>query len=360
MTSDESMEKRKDPRVPLSKKDAVYCIVIRAKSAGTTLALSTMDFSESGFQFAVIPTMKDDFFVGETLYLKAIIGTRNLTFKDPIELSVIWQTYDAEVDIVRVGCEVIRIATEAEKQFMAFVEGEVKFKGVRVSNYSRKQKDADISSSAPSVQRKCENLRITSLFGGFSETDNTAILLSRVENELEALGHHIERMNLFEKKINGCGRCRECQENIHEPGCVQQDGATQIIKVMMKSDLILYASPVDFTGFSLPMKALMERCFSLYRGVVGSPSHQSFVEGRYQALIATTAGSMISDGTSALSTFHELGRRQKTHLAGEFFVCHCHETSFLDMDDSAKQFAQKILDRSDRPYAFLIPGEMDS
>ncbi|MDL2321122.1 flavodoxin family protein [Desulfosarcina sp. OttesenSCG-928-B08] len=390
MTAADTIEKRKDQRIPLSKKDAMYCVVIRSKSTGnTTIAISTADFSESGFQFAVIPAMKEDFFVGEGLCLKAIIGTRNLTFKEPISLSVAWQKYDAEADVIRVGCEVCAIGNDAEKQLTTFVEGEIKFSGIRISDGFR-SKNADpeekvvffqpvtpsahiVSVSAepsvPSVSpepsplpvpKNNAGLTALSIFGGHSDTGNTAVLLSRVENELKAVGYEIERVNLFEKKINGCDQCLKCQENAYKPGCVQKDGVAQILDAMINSNLILYASPVDYTGFSLPMKALMERCFSLSRGAIGTPSHHSFVEGRYQALVATTTGSMMVDGTPALTMFHDLGRRQKTRLAGTFFVCHCQDTQPLetDMDEQAKQFAHQLLDRSRWPYALLMPDEV--
>lgn len=224
MTTDDWQEKRKARRYPLSKKDAVYCVVIRAKSAGTTIALSTVDFSEAGFQFAIIPNMKDDFFTGEKLFLKAIVGTRNLTFNEPIELSVRWQRYDKEVDVVRIGCEICQIATESEKQFIDFITAEVKFKGIRLPDPPAARKSPSAIETAMKLPKLVtpSAIKVISLFGGCGDTRRAVTLLGWVEGALRSRGHRVERIDLFSKTIHGCRGCLKCQHNLNEPGCVQR------------------------------------------------------------------------------------------------------------------------------------------
>ncbi|BBO85381.1 hypothetical protein DSCO28_59470 [Desulfosarcina ovata subsp. sediminis] len=362
MTTDDWQEKRKDRRFPFSKKDAVYCVVLRAKSAGTTIALSTVDFSESGFQFAIIPNLKEDFFTGERLYLKAIVGTRNLTFKEPIELAIRWQRHDNESDAIRIGCEICRIATEAEKQFIEFIQAEVKFKGIRAQASPRGKTNAvgrTHPDAAPRIQADPSATDVVSIFGGDSATDDSAAVLGWVENELTSLGHRVERIDLFAKAIHGCSGCLRCQNNPNAPGCIQNDDIATILRRMLDAELIIYTSPIYFTGFSLPMKALMDRSFSLFRKSGGDLAHASFMEGKRQALIATAAGSFADDATPALAVFHRLGRYHKVRTAGSLLVCNCRDAERFEEEIrfQAKKFAHQLLDPAKKPHIIMIPGD---
>ena len=62
------MEERKHRRVSLQENDGVYCIVVRSLTAGKTVTLPAMDFSESGFRFAIVSNMIKDFFEGENFF----------------------------------------------------------------------------------------------------------------------------------------------------------------------------------------------------------------------------------------------------------------------------------------------------
>ena len=132
-------------------------------------------------------------------------------------------------------------------------------------------------------------MNVLSLFGGPRKKGNTATVLAWVEEELGALGHTIERINLSSKTINGCIGCMKCKEKKDVPGCVQKDDGIDVIDRMVASDAVVFASPLYYWGFTAKMKALIDRCYSLYRGVCGGPDHTSFVDGQYQALLITAA-----------------------------------------------------------------------
>ena len=125
-------------------------------------------------------------------------------------------------------------------------------------------------------------MNVLSLFGGPRKKGNTATVLGWVEDELIAIGHSVERVNLSSKDINGCIGCMKCKEKPDAPGCVQKDDGIDVINRMVENDAVIYASPLYYWGFSAQMKALIDRCFSLYRGACGGPDHTSFVEGQYR------------------------------------------------------------------------------
>ena len=201
-------------------------------------------------------------------------------------------------------------------------------------------------------------MNVISIFGGPRKKGNTATILGWVEEELNTLGHQIERINLSSKKVNGCVGCLKCKDNLNEPGCVQKDDGTFIIDKMVASDVVIYASPLYYWGFSAQMKAFIDRCHCLYRGVGGSLEHMSFVEGQRQALIVTAADPFENNAEQILTTFQRILVYNKAYSAGELLVCNCTTPDSLDEEIQAQaiKFANQLFSATKTPYSILIPG----
>jgi len=201
-------------------------------------------------------------------------------------------------------------------------------------------------------------MNVISIFGGPRKKGNTATILGWVEEELKTLGHQIERINLSSKKVNGCVGCLKCKDNLNEPGCAQKDDGTFIIDRMVASDVVIYASPLYYWGFSAQMKAFIDRCHCLYRGVCGSPEHMSFVEGQRQALIVTAADPFENNAEQILTTFQRILVYDKAYSAGELLICNCNTPDSLDEEIQAQaiKFANQLFSATKTPYSLLIPG----
>lgn len=361
MATENAHEKRSHRRIPLMENDGVYCLVVRTKSGGMNIALTVLDFNESGFRFAVEPHAKDDFFEGEKLYLKAITGSRNLTFKEPVELRIRWKNSGDSGKLINLGCEIFNITARARKQFAEFVNAEEKFRGLyshRRSGVDAGKNNAGRESVAVEAQPKHGILKALSIFGGPRNNGNTARITDWVDETLVVLGHEVERINLLSKNVNGCLGCLQCKSNSKEAGCFQKDDATAIIHRIMASDLVIYASPLYHWGFSAQMKALIDRCHCLNRGLCGTPEHTSFIEGQRQALIVTTDGPFENNAEHLLTTFHRMLRHNKAHSAGALFVCNCATPDALSDDIKAQttKFANQLGGAAKTPYPVLIPG----
>jgi multimeric flavodoxin WrbA len=201
-------------------------------------------------------------------------------------------------------------------------------------------------------------MKIISVLGGPRKKGNTATILNWVEEELVLLGHQVERINIASKKISGCIGCHKCKDNLDTPGCVQKDDGTLIIDSIVSGDVVIFASPLYYWGFSAQMKALIDRCHCLYRGVCGSSEHTSFVESQRQALIATAADPFERNAEQMLTGFQRFLVYNKADSAGEFFVCNC--TVPEDLDEEIKiqaiEFARQLFEDVKRPYPLLFPG----
>lgn len=201
-------------------------------------------------------------------------------------------------------------------------------------------------------------MNVITVFGGPRKKGNTATVLGWVEETLTSLGHQVERINLTSKKINGCISCYKCKEVPDKPGCIQKDDGPMVIDQITASDIVIYASPLYYWGFSAQMKALVDRCFCLYRGECGTPNHTSFVEGQRQALIVTAADPFENNTELILAAFQRMLVYNKTYSAGELLVCNSTTPEELGQEVKAQaiKFAGQLFAPTKSPYALLIPG----
>jgi multimeric flavodoxin WrbA len=187
-------------------------------------------------------------------------------------------------------------------------------------------------------------MKATILLGGARKTGNTATASKWVENELVALGHEVESIQLFNKNIKGCLACGKCKENPDEVACVQQDDALEILVKMAASDLVIFTSPLYFWGLAGPLKTFIDRTYSLYVDY-HMPTHRSLVEGQRQALLITGGGPYDNNAEPVFIAFDRLQNPHKAVKAGELYLGKCSTPE--NMDESVREkvlaFAREIV-----------------
>jgi len=185
---------------------------------------------------------------------------------------------------------------------------------------------------------------ITSVLGSPRKKGNTNRVLTWVEEELQAKGHRINRLNVVEHKVNGCKGCETCQKSTDRPGCAQQDDAIELLDRIMESDTIIYATPVYFWGPTAQMKALIDRHCSLVTGF-GTPQWQSLVEGKSTGLVVTCGDSAEDNADLVRDTFKRLADYLKCSYAGDLVVPFATTPDAFgdDVKAQAAAFAQQLV-----------------
>jgi multimeric flavodoxin WrbA len=359
MTGDRRMEERKHRRISLKENDGVYCFVVRALTAGKTVTLPAMDFSETGFRFSIVSNMIKDFFEGERIYLKAIAGSRNLTFKDPLELEIKWRKYASNKTWVLIGCEIIAISAKSKMQFLKFIEAEEKFRGI--SGQTRLNGGNPRVDLLPGSKEYLHipSRKVLTVSGGSPQNRSLQRVLNWVEDELRTSGHHVERINLIAKTVKGCDACGYCSAPGNESGCIQRDDVPSIIDKLVGSDAAIWASPLYCCGFSSQLKALIDRCHHLLGRSNGTPQQAPSINGQRQALIVTTSDRFDNNAEPLLSMFSRMTDRYKTRSAGVLFVCNCSNPTAMGEDIKAQsiRLAKNLFGSPGSPYPVFIPGD---
>lgn len=107
-------------------------------------------------------------------------------------------------------------------------------------------------------------MKCTVLFGSPRREGNTAALLRPFLEEMTALGVEVDRIDLYDKHIEPCLGCMNCQDRLEELGCVREDDFADVFHTMADSDLIVFATPIYAWYCTAPMKALADR--AIYAG----------------------------------------------------------------------------------------------
>ncbi len=130
--------------------------------------------------------------------------------------------------------------------------------------------------------------KILVISGSPKKNGNTAILIGAFAKGAASKGAHIEIVHaaFLKNKANGCTSCRKCQEQ-KAYGCVIDDGASSIIRKMIKADVIVFATPLYFYGASAQLKTIVDRMFSLYHWDNENDTMETVLKGKTMVLIGS-------------------------------------------------------------------------
>ena len=165
-------------------------------------------------------------------------------------------------------------------------------------------------------------MQITTLLGSPKKKGNTATVLGWVEEGLKSIGHDVERIYLNNRSIGGCLGCAKCRENPDEIACVQKDDAVEILEKMISSGAVLFASPIYFWGFTVQIKALIDRGYAMVTNY-HKPGHTSLLEGKRIGLLVTGADAFEDNAEGMFTAFDRIVDFLLAKKSGELYVGHC-------------------------------------
>lgn len=187
-------------------------------------------------------------------------------------------------------------------------------------------------------------MNVLTLLGSAKKKGNTATVLGWVEAELQAAGHTVERIYLHNKSVNGCMGCAKCREHADKIACIQKDDAPEIMEKMIASDVVLYASPLYFWGFSTQIKALIDRGYALVTNY-HQPNQTSLMKGKRVGLLATGGGAFDNNAEAMFTAFDRIVGFLMAQKAGELYVGGCTTPDKLsdDINGKAVELARSLV-----------------
>ncbi|MHB1395093.1 MAG: flavodoxin family protein [Clostridia bacterium] len=188
-------------------------------------------------------------------------------------------------------------------------------------------------------------MRICILFGSLRENSNTGLLLQPFTAELKRLGAEVDFVTLKDKHIEPCTACWTCQNVFEEPGCPNNDDMSIVYEAVLKSDCIIFASPIYSWYCTPPMKAVMDRLVYGMNKYYGDTEGPCLWEGKKCALV-TTCGYEIEDGAGVFEEgLRRYSKHSNLHYLGKLAVQDIDGKSYFKNESAvkaAKEFAEKV------------------
>lgn len=99
-------------------------------------------------------------------------------------------------------------------------------------------------------------IKIVILQGSPNIEGSTSLLVDSFTNGAKETGHELLRFDLAKMNINSCKGCIACG---YEGPCVIKDDNEIIKKEILKADLLVFATPLYYYGFTSQLKQVIDR-----------------------------------------------------------------------------------------------------
>jgi len=116
---------------------------------------------------------------------------------------------------------------------------------------------------------------------------NTAALLTPFIEELEKTGAEVSCIRLYDKKIQPCIACRQCQNDWNIFGCFYKDDMQEIFDEIYACDFIILATPIYSWYCTPPMKAALDRLVYGMNKYYGDKKGPALWAGKKCAILST-------------------------------------------------------------------------
>ena len=135
-------------------------------------------------------------------------------------------------------------------------------------------------------------MRVLGIAGSPRRGGNTDLLLAEVLRGAASQGAEVKTVVLNDLKITPCQHCDACLE---KGNCRIQDDMQMIYREMEAADRIVLASPIQFTGVTAQMKAMIDRCQALWARKYVLKIPPLSTERQRQGFFISVGGRKIAD-----------------------------------------------------------------
>lgn len=142
-----------------------------------------------------------------------------------------------------------------------------------------------------------KKMKIVVLTGSPRRNGNTNHLVGQFIKGAEEAGHEVYRFDCAQRKVSSCIACNRCGMNGQ---CIFNDDFEELRPHLVAADMVVFATPMYYFGFSSQLKAVIDRFYEL-NGQIKSSEKQS-------ALLMAYADTAPEEAKPMLSHYHTLLR----------------------------------------------------
>ena len=142
-----------------------------------------------------------------------------------------------------------------------------------------------------------KKMKIVVLTGSPRRNGNTNHLAGQFIKGAEEAGHEVYRFDCAQRKVSPCIACNRCGMNGQ---CIFNDDFEQLRPHLVAADMVVFATPMYYFGFSSQLKAVIDRFYALNGQIKGNV--------KQSALLMAYADTAPEEAEPMLSHYHTLLR----------------------------------------------------
>lgn len=140
-------------------------------------------------------------------------------------------------------------------------------------------------------------MKIVVLTGSPRRNGNTNHLAGQFIKGAEEAGHEVYRFDCAQRKVSSCIACNRCGMNGQ---CIFSDDFEELRPHLVAADMVVFATPMYYFGFSSQLKAVIDRFYALNGQIKGNV--------KQSALLMAYADTAPEEAEPMLSHYHTLLR----------------------------------------------------
>ena len=142
-----------------------------------------------------------------------------------------------------------------------------------------------------------KKMKIVVLTGSPRRNGNTNHLAGQFIEGAEEAGHEVYRFDCAQRKVSSCIACNRCGMNGQ---CIFCDDFEELRPHLVAADMVVFATPMYYFGFSSQLKAVIDRFYALNGQIKGNV--------KQSALLMAYADTAPEEAEPMLSHYHTLLR----------------------------------------------------
>lgn len=175
-------------------------------------------------------------------------------------------------------------------------------------------------------------MKLLAIMGSPRKNGNTAKLLKQIQKYTPE-NWEMEIIVLTNYQINGCTGCSHCQIDTEHFTCVQHDDVNMLLSKIIKSDAVLYGTPLYGHNYSGQLKMFLDRHIPLFKFVGGKEKSVdemeilSAIENKPVGLIVSCQGPQQNNTELIQMMFDKFCESSLAKCIGKYIFPFCNPNS---------------------------------
>ena len=173
-------------------------------------------------------------------------------------------------------------------------------------------------------------MKIVVLTGSPHRNGTSFVMADALIRGAEEAGHIVYRFDAGLKEVHSCIACDNCGRG--DAPCVLEDDMQELIPQLLAADLVVFVSPVYYSGFTSQLKAVIDRFYGIDQLLCGAE--------KSAALLVCAADTEIRTTRGIQAVYEEAMHYLKWKDLGQIFAIGCAARGDIEQTDYPEKVYQ--------------------